>query len=72
MRTDVSRIMCDTLSSFKITLQQDIKDGGKKDGKGKPIHKAGESLSFNSNDSKEITEWVNDLTNVWKACQQGR
>ena len=30
------------------------------------------SLAFSSDDSKELTAWVNDLTNVWKACQAGR
>ena len=59
------------MSSFNIVLSQEVRDGGK-GGKGKPIHKANESLIFAMDDSKELTAWVNDLTNVWKACQAGK
>ena len=33
----------------------------------KVLHKAGESLAFSSDDSRELTAWANDLTNVHKA-----
>ena len=48
---------------------QDVKNGGKSS---KTIHKAGESIAFSMDDSKELTAWVNDLTNVWKAYQANR
>ena len=71
MRSDVSRIVCDSLNSFKIVIAAELKDGGKS-GKGKALHKAGESLAFSTDDSRELTAWVNDLTAVWKALQAGR
>ena len=64
MRTEVSRVICDSLNSFKIALSAELKDGGKK---GKVLHKAGESLVFSTADSQELTAWVNDLTAIWKA-----
>ena len=69
MRTDVGRVMCTSLNAFTITLSQEIKDSGKK---GKLLHKAGDNLQFSLDDSKELTGWVNDLTNVWKAYQAAR
>ena len=72
MRADVSRVVCNSMSSFSITLAREVKDAKDKAGKAKALHKAGESLTFAMDDSKELTAWVNDLTNVWRALQVGR
>ena len=71
MRTQVSRVVCASMQSFSITLATDIGDG-KKGAKSKALYKAGDAIVFSSEDSKELTAWVNDLTNVWKACNAGR
>ena len=68
-RTDVARVICDSLNSFKIALASEVKDGGKS-GK-KVLHKAGESLVFSSDDSRELTAWANDLNAVHKAITGG-
>ena len=57
------------MGSLEITLAREVKDAKDK-GQGKPLHKAGESLTF-SMDDQELTSWVNDLTNVWRPCRQG-
>ena len=67
IRTDVGRINCDTLNTFKVTLSGEVKES--KGGKGKTMHKAGDALMFSSEDSKELTGWANDLMAVWKASQ---
>ena len=72
MRTHVARVVCASMQSFSITLSTDIADGKKGAKASKPLYKAGDSLVFSSDDSKELTAWVNDLTNVWKACSAGR
>jgi hypothetical protein len=71
VRRDVGRVVCNSMQSFSILLSADVVDGKKAKDK-KVAYKAGESLAFSSDDSKELTAWVNDLTNVWKACQAGR
>ena len=68
MRRDVSSVDCKTMSSFSIVMLIELKDVSAK-GKGKPLAKAGESLSFTMDDSKELTQWVNDLSSVWRASQ---
>jgi hypothetical protein len=57
------------MSSFAIILKEDVKAPGAKP-KDKPIAKAGESIKFESDDSKELTAWVTDITAVWRAGQQ--
>ena len=56
----------------KVKLPPNWKKAKDKAGKAKALHKAGESLTFAMDDSKELTAWVNDLTNVWRALQVGR
>ena len=53
-----------------LGIEQALRSRGKgkcKSGKGKVLHKAGEALAFFSEDSREMTAWVNALTNVHKA-----
>ena len=71
MRADVSRVVCNSMGSFSIALARDIRDARDKGGKAKAMHKAGDNLSFSMEDSKELTAWVNDLTNVWRALRAG-
>ena len=55
IRTDVSRVISDSLNTFKIALASDVREGSSKSGKpGKPLHKAGEALLFSSDDSREL------------------
>ena len=61
-------MVCNTMSSFSIVLLVDVRDPSAK-AKGKPVAKAGESLGFSTDDSKELTQWVNDLTVVWRSSQ---
>ena len=59
-----------SMSSFSIVLLTELKDPGAKNAaKAKPVAKAGDSLGFSLDDSKELTQWVNDLTDVWRASQ---
>jgi hypothetical protein len=69
VRREVQRVMCSSMSSFAIILKEDVKAPGAKP-KDKPIAKAGESIKFESDDSKELTAWVTDITAVWRAGQQ--
>ena len=69
VRREVQRFMCNSMSSFAIILKEDVKAPGSKP-KDKPIAKAGESIKFESDDSKELTAWVTDITAVWRAGQQ--
>eukprot|EP00900_Chrysochromulina_parva_P022245 jgi/Chrpa1/4654/Chrysochromulina_OHIO_Genome00018070-RA len=69
VRREVQRVMCSSMSSFAIILKEDVKAPGAKP-KDKPIAKAGESIKFESEDSKELTAWVTDITAVWRAGQQ--
>jgi hypothetical protein len=69
LRREVQRVVCNSTSSFAIILKEDVKAPGAKP-KDKPIAKAGESINFESDDSKELTAWVTDITAVWRAGQQ--
>jgi hypothetical protein len=69
VRREVQRVMCSSMSSFAIILKEDVKAPGAKP-KDKPIAKVGESIKFESDDSKELTAWVTDITAVWRAGQQ--
>ena len=69
LRTDASRVICDSLNSFKLTITAELRDGGR-NGK-KVVHKPGEALAFMSDDSRELTAWANDLNKVLTAYQSG-
>jgi len=70
MASQVSRVVCNSMSTFAIVLSAEIVSPGPKGKPGKPIAKAGESINFTMDDSKELTGWVTDLTAVVRAYQQ--